>query len=271
LKAVRMATRLAVVSFLNTRPLVHALETGRIEHRFELSYHVPSRCAERLHSGKADAALIPSIEVARGTVPYSIVPEVGISSRGAVRSVLLLHRTEPPDIRTLALDVNSRTSNVLSRIVLQKRYRCTPDILHAPPDPGRMLDDADAAVIIGDAALAVETTSCCVIDLGKAWDELTGLPFVYACWAGRSDALNPGQTRQLIRAKALGVREIPHIAATCASTQSGSAEFYADFMGRKIRYDFGRADLEGLNLFFRYAHEMGSIGNIPKLRFYPQS
>ncbi len=266
-----MATRLAVVSFLNTRPLVHALETGQIEHHFDLAYDVPSRCAERLHSGETDAALIPSIEIARGDVPYSIVPEVSISSRGPVRSVLLLHRRDPADIRTLALDVNSRTSAVLSRILLQKRYRCRPNVLHMPPDAGRMLNRADAAVIIGDAALAVDTTSCCVIDLGEAWTELTGLPFVYACWAGRSDALDPEQTRQLIRAKALGVREIPAIAAKCATSHSGSAEFYADFMGNKIRYDFGEVELEGLNLFFRYAHETGSIGNIPNIRFYAQS
>lgn len=266
-----MATRLAVVSFLNTRPLVHALETGRIEHRFDLAYDVPSRCAERLHGGKTDVALIPSIEVARGDVPYSVVPEVSISSRGPVRSVLLLHRRDPADIRTLALDVNSRTSAVLSRILLQKRYGCRPAVFHLPPDAGRMLDRADAAVIIGDAALAVDTTSHCVIDLGQAWTELTGLPFVYACWAGRPHALDPEQTRQLIRAKVLGIRAIPHIAADCASSHPGSAEFYADFMGNRIRYDFGEAELEGLDLFFRYAHETGSIGKIPEIRFYEQS
>ena len=266
-----MATRLDVVSFLNTRPLVHALETGLIEHRFDLSYNVPARCAQRLHSGEADVALIPSIEIARGPVAYSVVPEVGVSSRGPVRSVLLLHRKDPADIRTLAMDGNSRTSAVLSRIVLQKRYRCTPDVFYMPPDAGGMLDRADAAVIIGDAALAVDTTSFCAIDLGSAWAELTRLPFVYACWAGRSHALDPEQTRQLIRARALGVREIPHIAATCASSRQGSAGFYADFLANKIRYDFGEAELEGLNLFYRYAREMGSIGDIPEIRFYAQS
>ena len=266
-----MATRLAVVSFLNTRPLVHALETGRIEHRFDLAYDVPSRCAERLHGGETDVALIPSIEVARGDIQYSVVPEVSISSRGPVRSVLLLHRRDPADIRTLALDVNSRTSAVLSRILLQKIYGCRPAVFRLPPDAGRMLDCADAAVIIGDAALAVDTTSHCVIDLGQAWTELTGLPFVYACWAGRPHALDPEQTRQLIRAKALGIRAIPHIAADCASSHLGSAEFYADFMGNRIRYDFGEAELAGLDLFFRYAHETGSIGKISKMRFYAQS
>lgn len=266
-----MATRLAVVSFLNTRPLVHALETGRIEHRFDLAYDVPSRCAERLHGGETDVALIPSIEVARGDIQYSVVPEVSISSRGPVRSVLLLHRRDPADIRTLALDVNSRTSAVLSRILLQKRYGCRPAVFHLPPDAGRMLDRADAAVIIGDAALAVDTTSHCVIDLGQAWTELTGHPFVYACWAGRPHALDPEQTRQLIRAKVLGIRAIPHIAADCASSHPGSAEFYADFMGNRIRYDFGEAELAGLDLFFRYAHETGSIGKIPEIRFYEQS
>jgi chorismate dehydratase len=266
-----MATRLGVVSFLNTHPLVHALETGRIEHCFDFTYDVPSRCAEHLHSRETDVALIPSIEIARGPDPYSVVPDVSISSRGPVRSVLLLHRKDPADIRTLALDVNSRTSTVLSRLVLRKQFRCKPEIFHHPPDAGRMLDHADAAVIIGDAALALDTAPYRVVDLGEAWTVLTGLPFVYACWTGRSDALNPDQTRQLIRAKALGVREIPLIAEAYAASHPCSAGFYADYLGNKIRYDFGGAEQEGLNLFYRYAVEMGCIGNVPELRFYAHS
>ena len=266
-----MATRLGVVSFLNTHPLVHALETGRIEHRFDFTYDVPSHCAERLHSRETDVALIPSIEIARGPDPYSVVPEVSISSRGPVRSVLLLHRKEPPDIQTLALDVNSRTSTVLSRLVLRRQYGCKPEISHHPPDAERMLDHADGAVIIGDAALALDTTSYRVVDLGEAWTVLTGLPFVYACWTGRPDALNPDQTRQLIRARALGVREIPLIAATYASAHPCSAGFYADYLGKKIRYDFGGAEQEGLNRFYGYAFEMGCIEYIPKLRYYAHS
>ncbi len=266
-----MTTRLGVVSFLNTQPLVHALETGRIEHSFDFTYDVPSRCAERLHRGETDVALIPSIEIARGLDPYSVVPEVSISSRGPVGSVLLLLRRDPADVRTLALDANSRTSTVLSRIVLQRKHRCRPEILHQPPDAGRMLDHADAAVIIGDAALALEKGSYRVVDLGEAWTALTGLPFVYACWTGRSDALSPDQTGQLICAKALGVREVPSIARTYAASHPRSAGFYTDYMARKIQYDFGRAEQEGLSLFFRYALEAGCVENIPRMRFYAQS
>ena len=222
-------------------------------------------------AAKPTWALIPSIEIARGPDPYSVVPEVSISSGGPVRSVLLLHRKDPADIRTLALDVNSRTSTVLSRLVLRKQYRCKPEIFHHPPDAERMLDHADGAVIIGDAALALDTTSYRVVDLGEAWTVLTGLPFVYACWTGRPDALNPDQTRQLIRAKALGLREILHIAATYASAHPCSAGFYADYLGNKIRYDFGGAEQEGLNRFYGYAFEMGCIEYIPKLRFYAHS
>lgn len=266
-----MTTRLGVVSFLNTHPLVHALETGRVEHRFDFVYDVPSRCAERLHGRETDVALIPSIEIARGPDPYSVVPEVSISSRGRVRSVLLLHRRDPADIRTLALDVNSRTSTVLSRIVLKKQFRCEPEAFHHPPDAVRMLDHADAAVIIGDAALALDTAPYRVLDLGEAWTRLTGLPFVYACWTGRAGALRPDQTRQLIRAKALGVREIPGIAANHASPRAGSARFYEDYLSNRIHYDFGRAEQEGLDLFCRYAYEMGSIDNVPSICFFAQS
>ena len=94
-----MAVRLGVVSYLNTRPLVEAFRTGAIDCDFELHCDVPSRCAERLHTGETDVALIPAIEIARGREAYRIVPQVGIVSNGAVGSVFIALNTEPKKLK----------------------------------------------------------------------------------------------------------------------------------------------------------------------------
>ncbi len=265
----RMRIRLGVVNFLNTRPLVQAFESGGLDHSFDLIYGVPSRCAERLHSGEADVALIPSIEIARGPEPYEICPGVSIASLGPVRSVLLVLKKAPEEIRSLALDPSSRTAIALSRIILQKQYGCVPRVFQSPPEPDRMLERADAALLIGDSALELDPGAYRVLDLGAAWTELTGLPFVYACWTGRSGVLKPGEVRKLVEARALGVRQIPAIAEAFAASHPFPAAFYAAYLSCNIRYDLGDAELEGLRRFYGYALELGLIEKMPEVRFYP--
>ena len=262
-----MRTRLGVVSYLNTRPLVQAFESGDFEHPFDLVYDVPSRCADRLHKGETDVALIPSVEIGRGPEPYRVVPGVGITSFGPVRSVLLVLNKDPEEVRSLALDTSSRTSVVLSQVVLQKRYGCRPEVFQSPPDPGRMLEVADAALLIGDPTFELDLNARRVLDLGEAWTGLTGLPFVYACWTGRAGVLRSGEAEMLIRAKETGVRHIPAIAECYARSNPFPAALYADYLTRYIGYDVGEAELEGLRRFYAYAFELGLIQKIPEVRF----
>lgn len=266
-----MKTRLGVVSFLNTQPLVWAFETGALDHDFDLVYDVPSRCAVRLHNRETDVALIPSIEIARGQGPYEIAPGLSLASRGPVRSVLLLLNKDPEDVRTLALDTSSRTSVVLSQVILRKRYHCRPDVFPIPPDPDRMLERADAALLIGDPALDLDPAAYRILDLGRAWIDLTGLPFVYACWTGRPGALSPAEIGNLLEAKALGLDAVSDIAEHYAATHLRAPSFYADYLTQNMRYDLGQAELEGLRRFYTYAFEEGFINRVPDVRFYPQA
>ena len=261
--------RLGVVCYLNTRPLVHAFESGKLAHSFDLIYDVPSRCADRLRVRETHVALIPSVELARSPEPYDVVPNVGISSTGPVRSVLLILKRDPDQVRSLALDTSSRTSAALSRIVLEKAYGCRPESFEHPPDPERMLSRADAALLVGDPALHLELDGYRTMDLGEAWADMTGLPFVYACWTGRPGALDPGEASALSEAKEIGVREIPGIAATFAQSHPRPASFYAGYLTRNIRYDLGEGEMEGLQRFYAYAHELGLIERVPDIGFYP--
>lgn len=263
-----MPIRLSAVSYLNTRPLVHALIHHKIAHDFEISFDVPSVCATKLKDGEADAGLIPSIEYARSAIPYRIVPDISISSWGPVQSILLFH-TRPFDrIRSVALDTSSRTSVALTHIILRDRYKIDFTAINHPPMLDEMLAVADAALVIGDPALEYTARPEPRKDLGREWSEMTGLPFVYAFWAGREAALTPEHVHTLHRAKAYSMTRIPEIAADHARTHAHPAAFYASYLRDHLQYPFGSDERAGLQAFYRRAHRLGLIESVPELRFY---
>lgn len=180
--------KLGVVNFLNTKPLVYAIEKNKLQHNFELIYDIPSQIAVKLLNKEIDAGLVPSIHYAKYSVKYRIVPEICIASRGAVNSIRLYFRKDLKDIKTVAVDISSMTSVVLARIILSEKYDITPKFVAMRPNLVEMLSQADAALLIGDNALFEETEYESYIDLGDEWDDLTGLPFVYALWVGRREA-----------------------------------------------------------------------------------
>ncbi|MFT5366908.1 MAG: chorismate dehydratase [Candidatus Latescibacterota bacterium] len=266
-----MGVRLGVVSYLNTKPLVDVLERRTLRHDFELIYDVPSVCADKLHRGETDVALIPAAEIGRGKEPYFIVPQVGIISKGAVRSVFVVLNKEPKDVLTLALDQSSRTSVVLSQVILARQFGCRPKVFAQAPDLDVMLAQADAALIIGDPALELDLDRYRVLDLGEIWTQMTGLPFVYACWTGRSGALNSEQVAQLIDAKRLGNIDVSQIGLDYAASHALSADFYEAYLTRNILYDLDEDALEGLRRYYIYGAELGLIETIPDIQFYPES
>jgi len=142
--------RLGAVSYLNTKPLVHGLEEQSA--LFSLRFDVPAQCAALLHEGRVDLGLIPAIEYLRGD--YRIVPGVAIGSKGAIASVAIFSRVPVDKVTTLALDISSRTSVALTRILCARRWHIAPKVTPAEPDLRAMLTRADAALIIGDPALA---------------------------------------------------------------------------------------------------------------------
>ena len=264
-----MRVRLGVVSYLNSRPLVEVLRTGAIDRDFELIFGVPSRCAERLHRGETDVALIPAVEIGRGRDAYRIVPNVGIISNGPVGSVFIALNKEPEEIQTLALDRGSRTSVVLAQILLARQFGCRPEVFFRPPDIDAMLKRADAALLIGDPALALSRKRYRILDLGELWTQMTGLPFVYACWTGRPDALTPYHIAKLIETKEKSKSLIPSIAKNyAAETHTLSPAFYAEYLTKNILYDLGETELEGMRRFYAYGVELGLMDAVPDIRFY---
>src|SRR5262249_38289182 len=178
-------------------------------------------CARLLHEGATDIGLIPSIEYLRGG-PYRIVPNLSIASRGPVASVAIFTRKPIAEVTSIAMDTSSRTSVALTRVLCLRHFKIDPRFESRGPDLADMLAHCDAALLIGDNALFAEVrlkadTTIDVrsvrlqpdlekIDLGEVWTRMTGLPFVYAFWAGRPSALTADDVAALQRARDEGIQ-----------------------------------------------------------------
>jgi chorismate dehydratase len=257
-----VALRLGVVSYLNVEPMIHGLGA---DPRFEIVPAVPSRVAEMLHAGEVDLGVIPSIEYASSD--YAIVPGICIASRGPVGSVLLFHKVPVGEIRRVALDTSSRTSVALARILLRARLGRDPEYVAMAPSVRGMLAAADAAVIIGDPALFHEGAEA-RLDLGEEWTRTTGLPFVYAFWAGRPGAVTAEQVGILQAALAGGLGALPAIASTYNGLGAGRAALSEAYLRDRIAYTLGEREEEGLLEFYRRARALGLIPRVPELRFH---
>ena len=245
--------RVCAVNFLNTSPLVWGMLHGAERGIFNLSFQVPSVCAEEVASGNADIGIIPSIELNRHD--YSRVHGLGIACRGPVRSILLVSKTPLPKIATLAADTNSRTSVMLARIILARRYGILPRVIQHPPHLEHMLEAADAALVIGDPALHIDpaTAGPHVIDLGAEWQDMTRLPMVFAVWAGNKDVITP-EVQSLFRASYdFGKDHIEDIVRTEADPRGIPRDLAREYLTKRIVCELGPAEYEGLELFLEYA------------------
>lgn len=259
--------KLGAVTYLNARPLVYGLDESS---NFAVRYDIPSECARLLHARTIDVGLIPSIEYLRGPSPYSIVPGPAVTSRGAVASVAIYTRREPQDIRTIAMDTSSRTSVALATVLLRRHFGAAPEAIPMAPDLDAMLAQADAGLVIGDTALLLDHEAIDVrkIDLGEAWRQMTGLPFVYACWVGWPDAISPADAAALRHARDEGVAHSDDVADSYYSGDGGRQAVARRYLRDNIRYVLGREELEGLQAFYRYAAELRLADYEGSIRFY---
>ena len=269
----RSPVRLGAVGYLNARPLVYGLERSA---RFAIRYDVPSECARLLHANAIDVGLIPSIEYLRGG-PYRIVPDLAIASRGAVASVALFITRPMRDVRSIAMDTSSRTSVALVRVLCARLYHITPAIEARGPDLGDMLARCHAALIIGDNALFLDprqspagsvASTVEKVDLGEAWLQLTGLPFVYAFWAGRDDALTRQEVLALQQARDDGIKRPDELAREYLADAPERQARGAGYLRHNIKYHLKEEERAGLETFYRYAAEAGVVSSAGELRFF---
>lgn len=224
--------RLGCVPYLNARPLIHGLEA---------SFEVPAVLSQRFLAGDFDAALIPVFETLRLPHPR-IADGFGIGSAGPVHSVIVAHRLPLKQTPEIVLDPASRTSAHLLRILLSGYLKLPVRLVSKSGDPQA------AKLIIGDPAIEFQKSmdpSWEIWDLGGAWREWTGLPFVFAVWTLSDNA--PAGTAELLRQAARdGLAALPAIAAR---ESDPPAAF--DYLTRSLHYPIGFAEKEGIDSFRR--------------------
>lgn len=274
--------RISTISYLNTAPLMWDFEHGQARKLFEISYTVPSQCAAELARGTADIGIIPS--AAYATIPdLRIIPGVAIASKQAVRSILLVSTKPIEEIRTVALDSSSLTSVALTRVLFEKYWRTgvartllsersSPTFTSHSPDLEAMLLTSDAALLIGDPALRVDRSRYTTWDLAEEWFHFTGKPFVFAFWAVRESSLKScdvdlARIFQQSRDHGLHPGNLNPIAQTWSAKLDMSEDDIRAYLTKNIHYFLDDACLDGLQLFYRYAHQCGLLPAAPGLRF----
>ena len=220
---------------------------------FDLDFQIPAACADQVASGAADIGIIPSFELTRQDL--EVIPGPGIACHGPVRSILLISARPAAAIRRLAVDSSSRTSVQLARVLLERQYGASPECIPQAPDLDAMLRMADAALIIGDPALHIDPSRLPyhVYDLGKEWVEMTGLPFVFAVWAGRSSVITPEVVEAFQASCRYGRDRIDEIVAAESPRREIPPQLVRAYLSHHIVHELGPQDYQGLDLFLAYA------------------
>jgi predicted solute-binding protein len=258
--------KVCAVSYLNTVPLVWGLLHGDQRDIYDVSFAIPSECADRLADGRADIGIVPVVEAAR--LGLTIIPGAGIASNGPVRSILLISKVPFGDIRTLAADTSSRTSVQLARVILAHRYDTEPVLLPHAPQLVPMLAKADAALIIGDPALAIEpaTLGWRWLDLGDEWKRMTGLPMVFAVWAARPSLPETSyDAADFIDSVRFGMASLDRIVDQEHRRRGMPADLVRDYLTRNVVFDFGDNERMGLRRFLTLVSELPSAAPAVKI------
>jgi len=236
---------------------------------FDLRFDVPSKCATLLHAGEIDLGMIPSIEYLRGPVAYRIVPDLGIMSDGDVASVALFTRVPLDEVRRIGLDTSSRTSAGLTRVLCRELWNIDPVFETVSPDAAARVEGNDAALLIGDPALFLdhEAAGFTKVDLGAEWARLTDLPFVWAFWAGRADAIDTGGIDALQHARDEGVANADAIGRAYAGVpptpapraQAERGDLCSRYLRENIKYRLGDREKLGLRRYYELAAKHGVV------------
>jgi chorismate dehydratase len=262
--------RISLVQYLNAAPLGWYFLHGPLRQHYQVFSATPAKCAEQLALGEVDVGIIPSIEYQR--IPnLHVIPEISIAAVNDVRSVLLVRPRGSTSIRSVALDISSRTSVVLLKLLLQNKMGLNPEFIPHEPDAARMLQRCDAALIIGDAALRCSAEEYDITDLAATWRDWQSRPFVFAFWACRGTAMAVEDLAGIFgEARDWGLSRMEEIAASYARTLSLPAPFLEQYLRCNLDHTLGPEHIEGLERFYRLAFDAGLTECQVPLRFVPR-
>ncbi|GGU92831.1 chorismate dehydratase [Streptomyces litmocidini] len=259
----RSRPRVGHIQFLNCLPLYWGLARTGTLLDLELTKDTPEKLSERLVRGDLDIGPITLVEYLRNADDLVALPDIAVGCDGPVMSCVIVSQRPLAELdhARVALGSTSRTSVRLAQLVLAEQYGVEPDYYTCPPDLGLMMQEAEAAVLIGDAALRASLHDAPrlglqVHDLGLMWKEWTGLPFVFAVWAARRDFLarEPETVHEVHQAflasRDLSLEEVAKVAEQAARWETFDAELLERYF-RTLDFRFGPEQLAGVREFAR--------------------
>lgn len=256
--------RISASSYSNTAPLVWSFLYGANRGRIEIILDTaPARSAELLAQNRVEAALVPVVEYQR-IENVLLVPDVCVGARERVRSVCLVTRSaDLPDVKSVALDVSSKTSVALTKIIFREFLGKDPVCQTAKPDVDAMLDAADCALLIGDPALTIDETKYRKFDLAETWKSYTDCGFVFAMWMRRANA----QKINFAAARDEGLRHLEEIVSNYENEIPLERRDFMRYLSENISYSIDENMRKGLELYFKLAKKTGLIENDKPLVF----
>lgn len=270
-------TVIGKISYTNSWPVFHNFHPSSLSFPAEMVSEVPAILNQGMADGSIHVGALSSFAYAAASDRLLLLPDLSVSADGPVKSILLFSRMPVQSIGSgrIAVTNTSATSVNLLKILMDKAIGATPEYISVPPDLNEMMDQADACLLIGDHAIRAswQDQGYYVTDLGELWKEWTGLSMTFAVWAvNRRAALrNPEAIAEIAEAFAVskrrGQRDLAPITHEARCTIGGTASYWNDYF-RNLCYDFGERQQEGLNLYFRYAYEMGLLPQEVKMELW---
>ena len=237
--------RISAVSYINAKPFVYGIKKSGFLKNYSLSLDIPSRCAEKLISGKADIGLAP-IAILPKLKEYYIFPDFCIGANGPVKSVMLYSEVPLKKIKTIYLDNQSRTSVMLGRILAKHFWKISPEWINAKKGYEEKIKGTSGGVIIGDRNFSLSRKHKFSSDLSEQWQLFTGLPFVFACWISNKK-LTKKESSSFSKALKFGLKNKNEILKNL--DKHYDKKTVKEYLNKSISYNFDKPKQNAMNLF----------------------
>jgi chorismate dehydratase len=268
--------RLGRIKYLNSLPIYFALEHVFGENGFYLVPDTPGGLNARMRRGELDVSGISAMEYASWPQEYFLLPDLSISSQGPVGSVILFSRTPFGELngQPVAVSAASASGAALLKVLMAEVFKARPDyrVTHLTPE---IMPQFAGVLAIGDEALRLKMGGewPYELDLGAAWQELTGLPFVFGVWAVRREFARrrPEEAaalhRLLLRSRDWGVKALPELSRMTATFSEMPAEQILAYF-YQLDFSLGPEQEKGLKAFFKYLQNLEILASAPELAYF---
>ena len=235
--------KVGAVSYLNTKPLIYGFEQGMMADEIDLVIDYPANVAKLLVENKIDIGLIPVAAIPLLREHY-IISDYCIGCDGEVASVCLFSQVPIHEIETILLDYQSKTSVALLQLLLKEHWKIEPTLIESSADYEKDIKGTTAGLVIGDRAFKQRLISPYIYDLGLAWKEVTGLPFVFAAWVSNKE-IDADFVEQFNRANKYGLERLEEVVEKNTSPHFDLRSYYT----KNIEFELSLLKLKSVKLF----------------------